>query len=417
MNTAAEILSIGDELLIGQVINTNASWMATELNLRGIPVHQISVISDQREHILTALKEAGERTRLVLITGGLGPTKDDITKSVLCEYFNTTLEFNDEAFSQVEALFRQRGFVVSEVNRQQAFLPAGCRVIPNHHGTAAGMWFEKEGCIYISMPGVPFEMKPMMENYILPELQSRFTEGAIYHKTILTQGVGESFLSELIAPWENALPPMIKLAYLPQPGIVRLRLTGKSDNFGEIKARVEEQAELLRQQIPDLIFGYDTDTLESIVGNLLLNQEQTVATAESCTGGYLAHRITSVAGSSNWFRGSVIAYANDIKQSELGVSEAALRQYGAVSEAVVRQMASGIRKKMNTDWGIATSGIAGPGGGTPDKPVGTTWIAISGPQQTIARHFLFGEHRERNIHKTAIEALNMLRKEILNQGR
>lgn len=417
MNTAAEIISIGDELLIGQVINTNASWMASELNLLGIRVHQISVVSDQREHILTALREAGSRAAVVLITGGLGPTKDDITKSVLCEYFNTSLEFNAEAYAQVEALFRQRGFAVTDINRQQAFLPASCRMIPNHHGTAAGMWFEKDNAIYISMPGVPFEMKPMMENFLLPELKSRFTQGAIYHKTILTQGVGESFLSDRIAAWENELPPEIKLAYLPQPGLVRLRLTGQSADYAQLKARVEAEAERLKQRIPELIFGYDKDTLESICGNLLLERNQTVATAESCTGGYIAHRITTVAGSSNWFRGSVVAYANDVKQSELGVSDQALRQYGAVSEAVVRQMASGIRKKLNTDWGIATSGVAGPGGGTAEKPVGTTWIAISGPEQTIARHYLFGDHRERNIHKTALEALNLLRKEILGSGR
>lgn len=413
MSKTAEIISIGDELLIGQVINTNASWMAQELNLCGISVHQISVVSDAREHILQSLEEAHQRVDIILITGGLGPTKDDITKGVLCEYFETELEFHEPSFHQLESLFAKRGWSMNNLNRQQAYLPASCTAVVNHNGTAPGMWFEKDGKIYISMPGVPFEMKPMMSDFILPELKMRFSADAIYHKTILTQGVGESFLAEKIADWEDQLPRQIKLAYLPQPGIVRLRLTGKSKDYNQIKEQVEAEAEKLRLLIPDLIFGYNQETLEAICGELLLKHSETLGTAESCTGGYIAHRITSVPGSSNWFRGSIIAYANDVKISELGVSSNAIQQQGAVSEPVVRQMAAGLRKKLQTDWAIAISGIAGPDGGSPEKPVGTIWIAISGPGRTIARSFLFGNSRERNIILAANSALNLLRKEIL----
>jgi len=413
MSKTAEIISIGDELLIGQVINTNASWMAQELNLCGIHVHQISVVSDSRQHILKSLHEAHQRVDIILITGGLGPTKDDITKDVLCDYFETTLSEDAHTVKQLEALFERRGWALTNINLRQSMLPASCTVVDNHHGTAPGMWFEKEGRIYISMPGVPFEMKPMMTDSILPELSKRFADGAIYHKTILTQGVGESFLSEKIASWELQLPENIKLAYLPQPGIVRLRLTGKSDDYNQIQSEVEAEAEKLIKLIPDLIYGFNHDTLEAICGDLLLKNSQTLGTAESCTGGYIAHRITSIPGSSNWFRGSIIAYSNDIKISGLGVSSIALQQQGAVSESVVRQMAAGLRTKLQTDWAIATSGIAGPDGGTPEKPVGTIWIAIAGPDRTIARSFLFGNSRERNIVISANHALNLLRKEIL----
>ena len=388
----AELISIGDELLIGQVVNTNASWISEQLNLAGIKVHQVTTISDNREHILTALQEAEKRVNIILITGGLGPTKDDITKETLCEYFDTHLVFSEEIFKDITRLFGKRGLTISIPNRKQAEIPATCTPIKNNHGSAAGMWFEKEGKIFVSMPGVPFEMKPMITGYVIPKIQKRYKTHTIVHKTVLTQGIGESWLAQKIEAWEDKLPENIKLAYLPQPGIVRLRLTV----VGENKKR------------------YNNDQLYEIVGELLRKKGQTVSTAESCTGGYIAHLITSVSGSSDYFKGSVVAYANEIKQQLLGVKEKSLIDFGAVSEVVVKEMAEGVQQKFNTDYAIATSGIAGPGGGTKDKPVGITWIAIATPNKKLVQHFLFGEHRERNIRKTALTALNMLRKELLS---
>jgi nicotinamide-nucleotide amidase len=409
----AEIITIGDELLIGQVIDTNSAWIGENLNMIGIKVHQITSISDDREHILKTLEEAETRADIILITGGLGPTKDDITKTTLCEYFDTRLVFNQDAYKNIETIFLQRGYTVTELNRRQAEVPANCTPIMNLNGTAPGMWFERNNKIFVSMPGVPFEMKTMMSEQILPKFTAKLNLGFIIHKTILTQGVGESFLAKTIEDWEDSLPKSIKLAYLPQPGMVRLRLTAIGNNKAEILNLIEEQDQKLRQLIPDYIFGYDNETMESVVGNLLKKHKMTVSTAESCTGGRIAHLITSVPGSSEYFIGSVVAYSNRIKEAELGVRAESLEKYGAVSEAVVREMAEGIRKKFKTDFSIATSGIAGPDGGTDEKPVGTTWIAVATPEKTITQKFLFGEHRGRNIHKAALAALNMLRMELL----
>lgn len=407
-----EIINIGDELLIGQVVNTNASWMAEQLNLSGFSVRHISVIGDTREQILEALSEAGKRADIVLLSGGIGPTRDDITKMTLCEFFKTKLVFNEEAFRDVEAIFARRGFAVTELNRQQAELPETCTGIPNPFGTARGMWFEKDKTIFVSMPGVPFEMKAMMSNEILPRLKEKFQPGTIYHQTILTQGVGESFLAAEIEKWENELPPAIRLAYLPQPGIVRLRLSGSGAVEAEIRESVEKEVKKLEALIPEYIYGYNEDTLEEIVGRELTLKGASLATAESCTGGYIAHLLTSVPGSSGYFKGSVVAYSNEIKERFLGVTPESLEKYGAVSEAVVREMAIGARERFNTDYVIATSGIAGPSGATKDKPVGTTWIGIATPDEVIASHFLFGDSRDRNIRRTALQALNMLRKQI-----
>jgi nicotinamide-nucleotide amidase len=409
----AEIITIGDELLIGQVIDTNSAWIGENLNMIGIKVHQITSISDNREHILKTLEEAEARADIILITGGLGPTKDDITKTTLCEYFDTRLVFNQDAYKNIEGIFLQRGYTVTELNRLQAEVPANCTVIMNLNGTAPGMWFERNNKIFVSMPGVPFEMKTMMSEQILPKLSAKLNLGFIIHKTILTQGVGESFLAKTIEDWEDSLPKSIKLAYLPQPGMVRLRLTAIGNNKADILNLIEEQDQKLRQLIPDYIFGYDNETMESVVGNLLKKHKMTVSTAESCTGGRIAHLITSVPGSSEYFIGSVVAYSNRIKEAELGVKAESLEKYGAVSEVVVREMAEGIRKKFKTNFSIATSGIAGPDGGSDEKPVGTTWIAVATPEKTITQKFLFGEHRGRNIHKAALAALNMLRMEIL----
>lgn len=409
----AEIVTIGDELLIGQVIDTNSAWIAEQLNLVGIKVHQITSISDDRAHILKTLKEAGSRANLILITGGLGPTKDDITKHTLCEYFDTTLVFHQPSFDHVVELFRLRGFPVTALNRQQAEVPANCTPLKNTNGTAPGMWFEKDGITYISMPGVPFEMKALITDEVLPRLTQKLNSTYIVHKTILTQGVGESFLAKSIESWEDNLPENFKLAYLPQPGIVRLRLTALGPNREDLKLELERQIDKLKKLIPDLIFGFDDETLEFVVGKLLKEKKQTLSTAESCTGGYISHLITSVAGSSAYFTGTIVSYANQVKEKELGVDPLAIENYGAVSETVVKQMAEGARLKFGTDYALAVSGIAGPDGGTDEKPVGTTWIALSTKNHTIAKMFLFGEHRGRNIRKAALAALNMLRMELL----
>ncbi len=408
----AEIISIGDELLIGQVINTNASWIGEQLTMAGIKVYQAVSIADDYNHIFEALELAGRRADVVLITGGLGPTKDDITKKTLCDFFGSKPVFNEQVFEDVKEIFRVRGRKVTELNRKQAEVPDNCTVIRNIHGTAPGMWFEKEGKIFVSMPGVPFEMRPMVTDYIIPELQKRFNLPAIFHKTVLTQGVPESEMAAMIEEWENTLPSNVKLAYLPQPGIVRLRLTASGENRDEPVKVVENEIVRLKEIIGEYIFGFDKDTIEEIVGDLLREKGKTVSTAESCTGGYIAHLITSIAGSSDYYKGSVVSYANEIKSKILNVSDEDLEKYGAVSEPVVRQMAEGVREKFGTDYALATSGIAGPAGGTDEKPVGTTWIALATPEKVTAKLYNFGEHRGRNIRRSALMALDMLRKEL-----
>ncbi|MCX6277009.1 MAG: competence/damage-inducible protein A [Bacteroidetes bacterium] len=412
-----EIINIGDELLIGQVVNTNAAWMAEQLSLSGFSVIQVSVIKDERAHILNALAEAEKRAPIVLVSGGIGPTLDDITKQTLCEYFNTSLVFSEDAYHDVEAIFARRGYKVTELNRQQAELPESCTEIPNKLGTARGMWFEKERhgegkTIFVSMPGVPFEMKAMMTDSVIPALKETFSTPFIYHKTILTQGVGESFLAAQIEEWEKALPPSIKLAYLPQPGIVRLRLTGTAPNEQLIRNEVDAEVARLYQLIPEYIFGEDEDTLELVVGEILRKKGATLAAAESCTGGYIAHLITSIPGSSDYFKGSIVAYSNEAKINLLNITEESILNYGAVSKQVVEQMAASARIKFYSHFAIATSGIAGPTGGTETKPVGTVWIAIATPDEVLSQRFLFGDSRERNIRRAALQALAMLRKEI-----
>ncbi|MCD6092054.1 MAG: competence/damage-inducible protein A [Bacteroidales bacterium] len=406
----AEIISIGDELLIGQVVNTNASWMGELLNRNGIKVKQIKVIADDKKDILNSIDNSFKSADIILLTGGLGPTKDDITKHTLCEYFDTKLVFNEDAFSRIKEIFRLRNFKVSAVNKAQADLPESCTPLKNINGTASGMWFEKNEKVLVSMPGVPFEMKPMMENEVIPRVKAKFKTPVILHKTIMTQGIGESFLAKKIEDWENSLPQNIKLAYLPQPGIVRLRLSATGENKIKCEQIIAELIEKLKLLIGDLIFGYDNILLEEAVGESLKLHQKTVATAESCTGGYIAHLLTSIAGSSSYFKGSAITYANEIKENILGVSHEDLEKEGAVSETVVKQMAIGAHKKFETDYAIATSGIAGPDGGTEGKPVGTTWIAIAGPDGVLAEKHHFGEHRGRNIRRAALTALFMLKK-------
>lgn len=409
-----EIISIGDELLIGQVINTNASWIAEQLNLAGIEVIRITTIADKKEEILKALKEASDRAEVVLLTGGLGPTRDDITKNTLCEYFGSRLVFHKPSFKYVERLFSERGLPVKDINRKQAEVPHNCVPIVNENGTAPGMWFEKDNTTFVSMPGVPYEMKAMITSYVLPELLKKLNGLQVIHKKVLTQGVGESFLSELIRDWENSLPEYMKLAYLPQPGIVRLRLSGSGHDKIKLSIEMDNKIKVLQDLIPDLIFGFGEKTLEEVVGGLLKKDGMTLSTAESCTGGYIAHLITCIAGSSAYFKGSVIAYSNQIKTNIVGVKEDTLITHGAVSEQTVTEMALGVKKRFKTDFAIAVSGIAGPEGGTAQKPVGTTWIAVAGPDVLIVEKYLFGKNRQRNIRVAAVTALNKLRLMIIN---
>ncbi|WP_372947204.1 competence/damage-inducible protein A [Mariniphaga sp.] len=409
----AEIITIGDEILIGQIIDTNSAWIAEQFNLSGIEIYQITSVHDDSDHIMEALKNAEEKVDLVILTGGLGPTKDDITKHTLCEYFNTKMVFHEPTFEHIKQRFKNRNIDLNKLNRDQALVPESCTVLPNKAGTAPGMWFEKNDTIFVSVPGVPFEMKYLVENEILPRLQNNGKTKAIFHKTVQTQGLPESMLAQRIENWENSLPKNIKLAYLPNPMSVRLRLSAMGSDLNELKRQVQDEIERLKQLIPDHIFGFDNETLAEVIGKMLLEKGQTLAVAESCTGGYISHLITSVPGSSGWYKGGTTAYSNEIKQNLLGVSVESLEKHGAVSEQVVREMATGARNKLNADFAVATSGIAGPTGGTEEKPVGTVWFAVAGPGNTVAEKFVFGDNRERNIIRSSQTALQILRKTII----
>ncbi len=412
----AEIITIGDELLIGQVIDSNSAWIAEQLNLTGIKVKQISSISDNSEHIKAALTEASLRADVVLITGGLGPTKDDITKSTLCEYFNTKLVYNDEVYKRISERFKKSNLLQLESNKRQAYLPEMCRIIPNFSGTASGMWFEKNNVIYVSMPGVPFEMKDMMRQSILPIIKKRFNLPVIVHRTILTAGLGESFLAEKIKNWENNLPKHIKLAYLPSPEHLRLRLSIKSQTRREAELQLDEQEEKLNSYISENIFGKGKQRLEERIGELLIDKSATLATAESCTGGNISRLITSVSGSSQYFKGSITAYSNDIKNKVLSVDMGLIKEHGAVSEEVVRQMVVSAKSLFGVDYAVATSGIAGPGGGTADKPVGTVWIAVVGKNTTRTKKLHFNHNREINIRRSSSYALYCLYRLLIEEG-
>ena len=407
-----EIITIGDEILIGQIIDTNSAWMARQLNNLGAKVERIVTISDKVDEIKSTLLEAENRSDIVLITGGLGPTKDDVTKKAFAEYFNCGYTFHPEIAEHIAKLFERFGKEMSELNRLQAEIPSAAEPLQNNQGTAPGMWFERNDTIFVSMAGVPYEMKGLMTEYVLPRIKEKFNLPPIVHKTVLTMGMGESWLSERIADWEDALPNDIKLAYLPSPGRVRLRLSAFGTDEKKLKEDLEIEVKKLVDIIPELIFGYDNDTIESVVGNLLREHGKTVSTAESCTGGLISHKLTSISGSSDYFLGSVISYANEVKMESLGVSKQSMIDFGAVSEEVVVQMAEGVRKRMKTDYAISVSGIAGPNGGTEEKPVGTVWIAIAGPNGTVAKKNQFGFNRARNIEISANAALNLLRKQI-----
>lgn len=413
----AEVISIGDELLIGQTINTNAGWMGDQLSLIGIRPVRVLTIGDDGAAIHAALSTS--TADVVLLTGGLGPTKDDITKQVLCEFFGTHLVRHPEIEERIVRFFRSIGRDPLDVNRAQADLPASCTIIANDRGTASGMWFDlrtpEQDRVFVSMPGVPYEMRAMMEKEVIQRLKERFRPPTIVHRTILTTGLGESHLAQRIAPWEDSLAlEGIKLAYLPSPGVVKLRLSCYgSEDAADARERVDRKAAELYQLIPELIFGEGKERLEQIVGRLLKEGGQTLSLAESCTGGYVSHLVTSVPGSSGYYIGGVVSYANAVKMEELGIPSDMLELNGAVSQPVVERMAEGVRQALRTDWSIALSGIAGPEGGTVEKPVGTVWIAVAGPNGTKAEKVFFPSSREQVIRRSAMAALDMLRLALL----
>ena len=410
------VITIGDELLIGQVIDTNSAWIAQELNKTGIWLRRRVSVGDTKEEIIRALDEESRDASIVLITGGLGPTADDITKPVLCEYFGASMVINADALANVKNIFAKLNRPLIERNLKQAEVPDKCTVIPNKRGTAPGMWFEKEGKVFVSMPGVPHEMKGMMTDYVIPHLQQYFTFPFIDHRTLLTFGIGESFLAETIKDWEAQLPDQLKLAYLPNYGMVRLRITGSDSNNNKLQEVLNSQFEKLKTLVAEWLVAAEDSSLSQVVGKMLLQSKQTLSTAESCTGGYIAHLITSVAGSSAWYKGTVVSYANEAKENVLAVQKNTLLLSGAVSEDTVKEMASGVIAKMNTDYAVATSGIMGPDGGTAQKPVGTVWIAAGSRTRIITAPFHFRYDRARNIEMTAYYALNLLRKLMLEEG-
>ena len=408
----AEIITIGDEILIGQVVDTNSAWMAKELSKNGIEVTKISSISDEAGEIIDTVKAAMKRSPLVLMTGGLGPTNDDITKKTLSDYFGMNLVQDDELYQKIQNRLSKYGIPMNRFNREQALIPDGARIIPNNFGSAPCMWFEKDNSVLASMPGVPFEMKGIMQNGLISAIKKYFSTPEIVHKTIMTEGIGESVLSDMLSDWEDNLPKNMKLAYLPSPGKVRLRLSIKGNNKEELEELVKLEVEKLQKLLPNNIFAYDDQAIEEIVAKLLLAKGKTISTAESCTGGYIAHLITSHAGSSAYFKGGVVSYSNEIKENVLGVNSDILEKYGAVSQHVVEQMAIGAKKILNTDYAVATSGIAGPDGGTEEKPVGTVWIAVAGDFGVISEKLELYKVRERNIKVSAFRVLNLLRKEL-----
>ena len=414
----ASVITIGDELLIGQVLDTNSAWIAQELNKIGIWVKKRVSVGDRKEDIRKALDEESENTDVVLMTGGLGPTADDITKPLLCEYFRGKMIVNEQVLNHVRYLFdkvyRRQGPIL-DVNLKQAEVPDICVVLHNARGTAPGMWFEKNGKVFVSMPGVPHEMKGLMQEEVIPKLKEHFVMPAIVHQTVLTAGAGESMVADRIKDWEAQLPSHIRLAYLPNYGMVRLRLTAIGDDKNKLEEDLESQLALLKPLIVDWYVIDEDLTMPQVVGKMLKERKQTTSTAESCTGGYIAHLLTLDAGASSNFKGSVVSYDNEVKFNMLKVDRNTLEQNGAVSEPVVKQMVKGALEALKTDYAIATSGIMGPDGGSEKKPVGMVWIAVGNNQEIIAKEFHFRFDRVRNIEMTSMNALNMLRRFILGR--
>lgn len=404
------ILTVGDEILIGQIVDTNSAWMARQLNLQGAEVVRIQSVGDEPDAIRRSLEEGLAVADVVLMTGGLGPTKDDITKNALASFFNVELVFDEGTYDRIQRIFRQLGRDTTEAHRGQAYMPEQATLLPNKMGTAPGMWMEKDGRVIISMPGIPYEMRYLMEQEVLPRLKAHFPGQPIAHRTILTVGEGESRIAERIEAFEDQLPRHIKLAYLPNLGKVRLRLTGRGKEERLLQQELDQAARQLQEIIPDLIYGYEQEELEEVIGRMLSNRKLYLGTAESCTGGYLAHRITSIAGSSDYFRGGIVAYSNEIKERLLGVRRQTLEDHGAVSRETVLEMATGALTALQTDIAVSISGIAGPGGGTPEKPVGTIWMAIAGKEHAEAQKVQAGKDRLKNIEFTGVQALNLIRK-------
>ena len=411
----AELITIGDEILIGQIVNTNSVFLAKVLNKIGIEIAQITSISDERTAITKALDASSERAELVILTGGLGPTKDDITKHTLCSYFDDALVENKEILAHIEEIFEKYVTTpINDQNRQQALLPSKAKILKNQHGTASGMWFEKEGQVIISLPGVPFEMKALMTHEVLPALKDHFSRPFIIHKTVLTYGLGESAIAQRIEDWENALPQDIKLAYLPNLGRVRLRLSGKGEVEAELEQRIDSKIEKLLPLIKDIFVGFeDTSPFEEQIQTQFIDQQQTLAVAESCTGGEIAARLTKIPGASAYFKGGAVVYHTQSKSEVLGVSEEVIQKHTVVSQEVAEAMAVQVRNKFGASVGLATTGNAGPSKGDSDAEVGTVWIAIATKERVLSEQFLFGKHRQRVVGKAVNKALEMVYKELI----
>ncbi len=405
----AEIIAIGDELLYGQIVDTNSHWISQQLDLMGVKVVRKTTVGDDRKDILAAFASADSRADLVLITGGLGPTRDDLTKPLLAEYFNCPIVEVPEAVAAISEYFLRRGREMTPLNVLQGHLPSCCTYVPNEVGTAPGMWFEENGTYWMSMPGVPHEMKKLMQDFVLPKLPEIFTLPVIAHRVIKTVGIGESWLADLIQDWENALPNNIRLAYLPSLGHVKLRLTGFGTSKEEIAEAIQHQIDLVLPKIDKYVYGYDSETLETAIAKLLTAEKKTIALAESCSGGYISHLITSVAGSSTYFQGAVVPYHNEFKSKIIGVKAETLAKHGAVSEETVMEMAAGVRSQFHSDFGLSSSGIAGPDGGSEEKPVGTVWIACAFGDQVETKKLQLTQDRMLNIQLTGVAVLNMLR--------
>ncbi len=404
----SEIITVGDEILYGQTLDTNAHWMSGQLTAAGIKVFRMTTIGDQEDAMLQAFKRGEEDVDIVLITGGLGPTSDDRTKEALAKYFESPVAMNEQALEELEAFMTSRGRKLNELTRKQAELPVKCEMISNPRGTAAGMLFRRNGKVFISMPGVPHEMKDMLTRSVLPRLKGLYDLPVIYHKIIRTAGIGESWLAEKIERWEKSLPAHIKLAYLPTFGDIKIRLTATGRDFEKLKEETDRLAREVVPLIDNYVYGYDDETLEAVIGRMLKEKGRKLALAESCTGGYISHVITRVPGSSGYFNGSVVPYQNEMKIAHLGVRPETLEQYGAVSEETVREMVEGARNRFGADYALASSGIAGPGGGTPEKPVGLVWLACAGPGGTSVRKLELTYDRIVNIRFSTVAALHML---------
>lgn len=412
-NIKAKIITIGDELLLGQVINTNASWLGEQLNFNGFQLESVLTIGDNEKDILDALHSCND-TNIVFITGGLGPTADDITKPTLCKFFNTELVLNDDALDNINEIFKLRGYTMSERNKLQAFIPKSCTYIPNRFGTAPCMWFEKDNTVYISMPGVPFEMKSIFKTELIDRLKKHFKPTPYGRRVVMTTGIGESFLADKIKDWEESLPDFMSLAYLPQYGMVRLRLDARHEDEKYMQDCLDYQIENLKKIISEHIFSYDDRPISEVVVDILKERNLSLSTSESCTGGSIAKMITSIPGCSSIYKGSVVAYDSKVKEDSLGVNHDDIDKYTVVSQKISEQMAMGVRSIMKTDFALSTTGIAGPDGGTDLNPVGTVWIAVATPNGVFSKRYNFGKDRQNNIERTCITAFEMLRQYLIN---